>query len=161
LRGTKQLVGAYGIPAWVGIAIGWLVCGTALWKGGWSARVVAVGFLVSWIADAVLKDLSFSRPQWASFAADTAYFLVILYVALRSGHYWPLFAAAFQLLEVVTYVANILDRHLSAWAYITANVIWTYLILGSIAYGTYSAWRDRRQPAIADDPTPSPGATRR
>jgi hypothetical protein len=155
-----HLVGAHGIPPWIGISVGWLVCGSAFWKGGWSERVVACGFLLSWFADAVLKDRSFVGPQWANFVSDTALFLIILIVALRSNYYWPLFAAAFQLLEVVTHVASTIDRHLSAWAYITANVIWTYLILGSIAYGTYSAWRDRRQPAIAD-PTPSPGATRR
>jgi hypothetical protein len=105
---------------------------------------VALGFLLSWFADAVLKDQRFQGPQWANFASDTVYFLVILFVALRSRSYWPLFAAAFQLLEVVTHVASTVDRHLSAWAYITANVIWTYLVLGAILVGTLGALRARR-----------------
>jgi len=106
---------------------------------------VALGFLLSWLADAVLKDQRFQGPQWANFASDSAFFVVILVVALRSRSYWPLFAASFQLLEVVTHAASAVDRHLSAWAYITANVIWTYLVLGSIAVGTLGDWRVRRR----------------
>jgi len=155
------LVGAYGIPPWIGIAIGWIVCGGALWKGGWAERAVAGGFLLSWFADAVLKDHRFAGPQWASFVSDSAFFLLILWVALRSGRYWPLFAAAFQLLEVVTHAASIVARHLSAWAYITANVIWTYLLLGALAVGVWGEFRRVSQPTANDAPTPDPGATRR
>ena len=155
------LVGAYGIPPWIGIALGWIVCGAALWKGGWSERIVAAGFLLSWFADAILKDHRFAGPQWPAFVSDTAFFLLILVVALRSGHYWPLFAAAFQLLEVVTHLASTVARHLSAWAYITANVIWTYLLLGSLAIGVWGHMRRDRQPAASADPITDPGATLR
>jgi len=117
--------------------------------------------LLSWFADALLKDHRFQGPQWAAFVSDTALFLLILFVAVRSAHYWPLFAAAFQLLEVVTHVASTIDRHLSAWAYITANVIWTYLILGSIAFGTWNAWRRRDDIAHGKDRIADPDSARR
>jgi hypothetical protein len=146
LKRETQLGGAHGIPPWIGIAIGWLVCGSALWKGGWSERLVAGGFLLSWFADAILKDHHFAGPQWAALVSDSAFLLLIVFVAMRSRQYWPLFAAAFQLLEVVTHMASAMDRHLSAWAYITANVIWTYLILWAIAFGTFNAWK-RSRPA--------------
>jgi hypothetical protein len=154
------VIGAHGIPPWIGIAIGWAVCGSALWKGGWAERVVAAGFVINWIAVALLKDRHYAGPQWAAFAIDTAYLAVIIVVAMWSGRYWPLFAAAFQLLGVVTHIASALDRHLSAWAYITGNVIWSYLLLGAIGIGTWNAWRSD-QPAASADPITEPGATRR
>lgn len=154
------MIGAHGIPPWIGIAIGWVVCGAALWKGRWSERVVAAGFLLGWLATALLKDHHFAGPQWSIFAADTAALLLFLFVALKSGRYWPLFAAAFQLLAVITHVASTFDRHLSAWAYITAGVIWSYLLLGSIGIGTWNTWRGDH-PAASADPITEPGATRR
>jgi hypothetical protein len=157
---VAQLVGSHGIPPWLGIALGWLVCGGALWKGGLSERFVAAGFLLSWFADAMLKDHRFVGPQWAEFASDTAFFVLILVVALRSGRYWPLFAAAFQLLEVITHTASIVARHLSAWAYITANVIWTYLLLGSLAYGVWGHLRRGAHPEDSDAATRDPGGAR-
>ena len=121
---------------------------------------MAAGFLLDWVASALLKDRHFSGPQWGAFAIDTANLILFLFVALRSGRYWPLFAAAFQLLAVVTHVASTVDRRLSAWASITASVIWTYLILGALAVGTWNAWR-ARQPAASADPITDPGATLR
>jgi hypothetical protein len=159
--GVEPLIGAHGIPPWIGIAVGWVVCGAALWKGGWSERTVAAGFLLSWFVDALLKDHRFAGPQWPAFVSDTMLFLLILIVAMRSGRYWPLFAAAFTLLEVVTHAASIVARHLSAWAYITANVIWTYLLLGSIAYGVWGHARRANYIAATSDPMDDPGATRR
>jgi hypothetical protein len=108
----------------------------------------------------MLKDRHFSGPQWGAFAIDTANLILFLLVALRSGRYWPLFAAAFQLLAVITHVASTMDRHLSAWAAITASVIWTYLILGALAVGTWNVWRGR-YPAASADPITDPGATLR
>jgi hypothetical protein len=121
---------------------------------------VATGFLLGWLATALLKDHHFAGPQWSIFAADTAAFLLFLFVALKSGRYWPLFAAAFQLLAVVTHVASTFDRHLSAWAYITAGVIWSYLLLGSIGLGAWNTWRGG-QLAPSGIPTGEPGATLR
>jgi hypothetical protein len=148
-----KLVGTYGIPPWIGIAIGWAVCGSALWKGGWSERLVAAGFLANWIAVAVLKDHRFGGPQWAAFAIDTAYLGLIVFVAMKSGRYWPLFAAAFQLLAVVTHAASTIDRQLGGWAYITASVIWTYLLLGTLAIGTWNCARQQALAAGTDEPT--------
>jgi len=122
---------------------------------------VAAGFLLDWIASALLKDRHFAGPQWGEFAIDVANLALFLGVALRSGRYWPLFAAAFQLLAVITHVASTFDRHLSAWAYITASVIWTYCILGALAYGAWTAWRSGRQRPANAELMADPGATLR
>jgi hypothetical protein len=152
---------ALALPAWIGITIGWSVAGTALWKGGWSERVAAVGFVLAWLATPLTRDHRWVGPQWSGFAIDVLFLAVLLVIALRTRRYWPLFAAAFQLLAVFTHLARIIDPAVGGWAYITAGVIWTYLTLFAIAYGTYNRWRERRQLAASGLAMAEPGATRR
>lgn len=141
--------------------MGWSVVITALWQGGRSERAVAIGFIVSWAITALTKDHRWTQLQWGGFAGDTAFFVLLVVVALRSRRYWPLWAAGFQLLAVITHAAMLVDRQLSQWAYITANVIWSYLLLFSLAYGTWSAWRERRQLGAMAAALADPGPTLR
>ena len=56
-------------------------------------------------------------------------------------------AAAFQLLAVVTHMAIMADKGVRAWAYITALILWSYLVLISLAAGTYLHARFSGRPA--------------
>jgi hypothetical protein len=150
------------LPVWPGIAFGWAVALAAFWKGGWSERTAAGAFILAWLATPLLRDRSWIGTQWGGFAIDIVFLAVLVGVALRSRRYWPLFAAAFQLLAVLTHLARIIDPHVHVWAYITAGVIWTYLTLFAIALGAYNRWRERSQPAAKAAPVMAePGATRR
>jgi hypothetical protein len=150
------------LPVWIGIVIGWAVAGAALWKGGWSERVVAMGFLVAWLTTPVLRRGGWEGPAWTGLAVDGLFLALLLFVALRSRRWWPLFAAAFELLSVLTHVARLIDPGVRAWAYATADAIWTYCLLTSLGIGTYNRWRERRQPAAKAAPAMAgPGATRR
>jgi len=74
--------------------------------------------------------------------ADIGLFFVFILVALKSDRYWPMWAAGFQLLAIVTHTAEILDSTVGAWAYITAGVIWTYLGAAALAVGVCGCiWR--------------------
>jgi hypothetical protein len=136
------------------------VTALALWKGGREERIVAAAFAVGTFAAPFLKDHSWAGTQWSLFAVDMVYLALLVVVALRSVHYWPLWAAGFQLLAILTHAASLIDRQLRPWAYVTAGVIWTYLGLAAIAVGTYNRWRERRQPAANDAAMAEPGATR-
>ena len=150
------------MPVWIGIAFGWAVAICAMWKGGWSERVAAAAFLIAWVATSLARDHRWIGPQWGGFVIDILFLAALLFVAFRSRRYWPLFAAGFQLLAVLTHLARIIDPNVHNWAYITAGVIWTYLTLFSIALGTYNRWREPGQPVAKDVPAAAgPGATRR
>jgi hypothetical protein len=147
------------LPPWIGLAIGWTVSLAALWTGGRSERAVALGFLASWFTTALTKDRAWSGLQWGGFVGDALFLALLLCVALRSRKYWPLFAAAFQLLAVVTHAALLIDNKVGAWAYITAGVIWTYLLLFALAFGTWGSWRERQLAKVGL--ATEPGAMRR
>ncbi len=124
----------------------------AFWRGGWPERTVAVGMIADSVASGILQDRhNWATTQWGDLAVDVAYLLLLVWVALKSDRLWPLWAAAFQLVGVVIYLARIVDMKVGALAPFTAVVIWSYLVLLSVVVGTWQRWRDRR-------PAPSPPA---
>jgi hypothetical protein len=146
------------LPPWLGAAAAFLLCGAALWKGGREERLTAAGLLLSLAVTVLLRDYSWPTLQRPEFIADTALFVLLTAIALRTAKFWPLAAAGFQLLAVMTHVAKMIDPNLQQWAYITANVIWTYLVLAALGVGTWNSWRAAGQPAMSGAPA---GATRR
>jgi hypothetical protein len=140
------------LPPWLGALAALFVCGGAFWRGGRDERLAAAGVLLSLSATFLWADKSWPHVQKAEFAADTLLLLLLLWVALRSSRWWPMSAAGFQLLAVMTHVAKAIDPGLQQWAYITAGVIWTYLLLAALAVGTWNASRAGGQPASAAVP---------
>ncbi|MDB5446748.1 MAG: hypothetical protein JWQ97_2065 [Phenylobacterium sp.] len=148
------------LPPWLGVTVMLLVCGGALWKGGREERLAAGGLLLNAAVTVLMRDYSWPQLQSAEFVADGLMLALLTGIALRSPKYWPMAAAAFQLLGVMTHVAKMIDPSLQQWAYMTAIVIWTYLIFIALGVGTWNTWRARRQPTNAEAPAPA-AATRR
>jgi hypothetical protein len=149
------------LAPWIPLAFFLGVCGAALWKGGRDERIVSAAFLADVIASLALLQYR-TGTQWGVFAVDGLFFILLVAVALKSRRYWPIAAAGFQLLAILTHAASTFDPHLGGWAYITAGIIWTDLVTLSLAVGTYNRWRERRQLAAmaADGSVAEPGATR-
>ncbi|HEV2532497.1 hypothetical protein [Phenylobacterium sp.] len=161
-RGDPPLHHLPALPYWFpAVAIG-SSCLFAIVKGGREERIAAVYFALAALAAPWLLDRRWAGTQWAMFAVDLGYLALLLTLAMRSPKWWPIPAAAFQLLAVVTHIASLVDHQLRAWAYVTAGVIWTYLGLAAIVVGTFNHWRGRPQPAAKAVPAMAePGATRR
>jgi hypothetical protein len=140
---------AFALPAWYGLTLTLLVCGSAFLVGGRPERLAAGALVLGWVATLLLRDPRWAGPQWGGLAVDAAFFAALVGIALTSSRYWPLFAAAFQLLAVLTHAARILDPSVRGWAYATAGVIWTQLVLVAIGVGVYNRWRERRLAAAA------------
>ena len=132
---------AYQLPPWV-----WptAVIGSgavALLRGREEERVAAFTMLASWAVTMVVYRADSRGAQWGIFLVDTVQLGVFLWLAVKSPRYWPLFVAAFGLLQVLTHGAKALDTGISAWAYITAQIIWSYLIVFAIVYASWTAPR--------------------
>lgn len=93
----------------------------------------------------VFKDRS-EHLQWGVFAIDLAVLALYVWLAMRSSRHWPLFAAGFQLLAIVTHIGRAVDTAISGWAYLTAGLIWSYLVVAAIGYGSWTA----QQPEQSD-----------
>src|SRR2546422_610713 len=124
----------------MGVSFMLLVCGAALWKGGLEERLTGAALLLNTAVTVLMRDYSW-HFQVGEFVADIATLALITGIALRSSKFWPMSAAAFQLLGVMTHVAKMVDRTLHQWAYMTTIVIWTYLIYTALGVGTWNTWR--------------------
>ena len=124
------------------------ICGVsafAILRGGRVARIVALANLGAWGASLLLENRSnFLDPQWGVLLVDLGFLTVLLFYALREQPSWLLFAAAFQLLSVLTHIAILIDAGVHARAYLQGLAIWSYLVLLSLAIGTWLHWRDQR-----------------
>jgi hypothetical protein len=133
------------LPPWIGLIATTLVCGAAFVKGGRDEQLAAGGLVLGWIATLVLRDPRWGGTQWGGLAVDAVYLALLTVVALASARYWPIFAAAFQLLGVVTHAARTLDDGVGDWAYATAGVIWTWLVILALGVGVAGCWLGPRR----------------
>ena len=134
-------------PERVWAVVMFAVSAFALWRGGRTERAVAVANIVAWIATIVVQTRhDWLAPQWGVLAVDVLFLLLLLWFVVRSSRLWILPAAAFQLLAVVTHAAILADGGVRAWAYVTALILWSYLVLITLAVGTYTNWRGASAP---------------
>lgn len=126
----------------------------ALWRGGRQERLAANGLVVGWLLSKLLYRYQGGQTEWGILAVDVGLFALLVWIALRSARHWPLFAAGFQLLGVITHLAISVDTRVHGWAYITASIIWSYLLAFAIGYGAWTA------PARAGEPDQAGGLRR-
>lgn len=138
------------LPPWLGLVVLLAVCSGAFLKGGVEERLTAAALLASVAVTVLFRDRSWTSLQTAGFAMDVIVLLLLVAIALKSAKYWPMFGAGFQLLAVLTHVAKMIDPNVDQWAYITAIVIWTYLLMGALGLGTWNTWRERHAPGDSD-----------
>jgi len=152
---------AYSLPPWVGLTLLVIVCASAFWKGGREEQIAAGAVLLSVVVTVVLRDPRWVGLQRGAFVADVLLLLALGALALRTARYWPMAAAAFQLLCVLTHVARMIDPGVRGWAYATGQVIFTQWVLITIGVGVLNTWRAERQVARTAVAAIAPGATRR
>jgi len=144
----------YQLPHWVWPTALMSVCAIAVWRGHDDERLAAAGILADWALSLFLFKPNSEGTQWGVFSVDAALLGLYLWLALRSRRHWPLFAAGFQVLMVATHLGRAVDAAVSGWAYITAGLVWAYLVLLAIGYGGWTAPRYRKRAADFEEATP-------
>lgn len=135
----------YQLPHWVWPTALMAVCAIAVWRGRDEERLAAGGLLANWALTILLVrangGTTTETTQWEVFVVDAALLALYLWLALKSRRHWPLFATGFQVLVVVTHLGRMVDSRVSGWAYLTAGLVWAYLVLLTIGYGAWTAPR--------------------
>jgi hypothetical protein len=138
------------LPHWTWNACITAVCGCALWRGGRSERIGGATIYLGWLATVLVMKPGWWEATGLVTAVDSIVLAILIWLALRSDRYWPIAAAAFQLLAIGTHWAHSLDPTLGNWAYVTAGIIWGYLLVAALAVGTFTHWRQGRRMREAD-----------
>ncbi|HEY2357984.1 MAG TPA: hypothetical protein VGH86_11075 [Phenylobacterium sp.] len=151
----------YEIPKWIWDAVVVLVVASAIWRGDRDERIAAISLAVGVVLSKAVYSHEGLQTEWGVFIVDLVLLGILTWLALTSHRYWPIFGAAFQFLAVIIHLARIADKSLGGWAYISAEILFGYMLAAAIAIGTLNTWRARRDSAMADDPAAGPSATRR
>lgn len=154
---------SFQLPIWVWPTALMAVCALAVWRGRDEERLAAAGMLANWSLSRILFQAHSQGLQAGVFAVDVILLGLYVWLALRSRRYWPLFAAGFQLLAIITHMGRMIDPRMSGWAYLTAEIIWSYLVLWAIAWGSWSAPAFHARMAEEDalrDELPGPDGSR-
>jgi hypothetical protein len=116
---------------------------TAFGWGGRDERIAAVAFvlatLLSWAT-----DNAYNGTQMNVLIVDFALLLGLVSLALTSDRFWPMYAAAFQLVGTIVHVASMTQTDDFAWAYAVGLIFWSYAVMVALLAGTWVEGRHRR-----------------
>jgi len=115
-------------------------CGYAIFRGSrpeyLGAAIMIVGSL-STLAIGRMVANSWTNVERGIFAVDIVALIALIYLALTSERFWPLWATAFHLLAVTIHTAMIVAPQITPWAFATGAVFWAYPMLLALAIGSY------------------------
>ncbi len=129
----------------IGLAVMVAVCLPALAFGRWRERLAAACIAASWVATLVLQRALHHVDPWASLALmDLGVFAVLVALAWRHRSGWPIYGAAAQGVALGVHVIRALSPQMPTWTYLSALAVSAYALLLFLAWGTWSAMRNRR-----------------
>ena len=131
-----------GVAALLGsCAIAWQWC-------GFDERLAAGGFVIATTATNIADSTAFVHTETGILIVDALLFFGLLVLALRSDRFWPMWAAAFQLVGTMFHFASMAETGNFAWAYYIALAFWTYPVFIALGLGTWFEGRHRRRDAL-------------
>jgi hypothetical protein len=129
----------------VGAVLTVLVVAFAFLKGDEPERVAAGGYVVLWFASLLIQnDGASGGTQWGLMAIDTIMLAVFAGLAWKSRRTWPVWAAAFQSLTVMSHILTLVDIRPPMSAFYAVINLASTGILSVLAIGTFWAWQERR-----------------
>ena len=128
----------------VGAGLTLLVVAFAFLKGDDPERIAAGGYVLSWFASLLIQgDGSVAGTQWGLMGIDAVMLAVFIALAWKSDRAWPVWAAAFQSLTVMSHILTLVDIRPPVSAFYAVINLASIGILLSIAVGTFWAWQER------------------
>lgn len=113
------------------------VCVFAFLRGDRPEKRTAIVLGLALAASTLLQRREIGHyEQWGLLTVDAMYLAWLTPLVLFSDRYWPLFAAAFQLLLVATHLVMIISYRSGQWTYMTAYAAWSYGGFISLGAGT-------------------------
>jgi hypothetical protein len=141
------------IYQWASLIVLGLCVVIGLWRGGWPERTAALAMVAAWFGTSLAQN---SLQRWGVqtgvMLVDAGLLAVLLFVALRSDRWWPMWASGFQAMNVTLHLSVLADGKVWGWSYFLASSIFSYLTMLSLLFGALS--RRRQNPAPPDAASP-------
>lgn len=120
-----------------------LTCGSALWYGRQSERWTAIVLICAAVASLLAQTSKFFQPESGIMLIDLALLSYLVWLAMCSDRFWPMYAAGFQIIGTLIHIARLTDDSIWHSAYATGQVLWAYPVLLALAAGTWFEARRR------------------
>ena len=119
-------------------------CSLIAWRwGGRDERLAAFGFVLAALLSVLANRSNYGQPEITELLVDSSLLLGLVYLALRSDRFWPIWAAAFQLVGTSVHFASMTETGTFQKAYANALIFWFYPVVVSLMIGTYLEARKR------------------
>lgn len=114
-----------------------LCCGFATLFGGRSARAIAIIYIVAVAATALATrdPKAWADPHVPALAVDLTLLAGLLWVALRSDRWFPLWFTGFHLVAVASHLASILAPGFAPKLYFLLQSMWSVPMLLTLVIG--------------------------
>lgn len=129
-----QFLGLVALAATCGIAWRW---------GGRDERMAALGFVLATLVSTIANQSHYMHVETGVLVTDFGLLAGLMWLALRSDRFWPMWAAAFQLVGTTVHVASMAENGDYAWAYAVGLIFWSYPVMIALAAGTWLEGRFR------------------
>jgi len=132
-----------------------LLAGAAVYawrRGGGPERAVAIVLLADVLLDPLLHLFlakRFTTVDPTHLVLGIAYLIAFVSIALKANRLWTLWLCAFHGLSVLSHVTKALDLGIHPVIYAVMQVIWSYVMLGLLIFGTRNHQR-RSKTALGD-----------
>jgi DNA repair protein RadC len=105
-------------------------------RGGRHEHIGAALVFVASIVTPMVQRHLFNQVETGIAIVDFLLLAALMWMALSSGRRWPIYAAAFQGLGVLTHFARARTGPVHGDAYGDLLVVWSYLVLFSLLFGS-------------------------
>ena len=120
-------------------------CGVAFRWGGTDERIASLAFIAATFASKLFTESDYGHTENIVMTIDTLLLLALVVLALRSDRFWPMWAAAFQLIGTSVHLASMTETGDFKWAYAVGLIFWTYPVLIALIVGTWLEARHRQR----------------
>jgi len=127
----------------VSLILAIVVCGLAMWRGDRAARWVGAAFLADWLGSMLVYRRDPYHADYGILAVDAVTLLFFVWISIRTRRIWTVVASAFMAIIVASHVAVMIDLRVTLGTLFISMAMWSYGVLGCIAFGTWAARRGR------------------
>lgn len=111
-------------------------CGIAAWWGGRDERLAALALALASLITPLAVSRHWAGPELGVILVDGALFAALVYIAIGSKAFWPMWAAGFQLCGLAVHLAAAISPKMLPAAYAETLAVWSYAVIVTLLVGT-------------------------
>jgi uncharacterized membrane protein len=112
--------------------------------GGRDEQMAAGAFILATLVTRLFTAV-YTHTEIGVMAVDLALLAGLVTLALRSDRFWPMWAAAFQLVGTIVHFGSLAETGDFAWAYAIGLLFWSYAVMAALMAGTWLEGRYRER----------------